>query len=349
MRAMALLAGIVFTTALQGQGTAVVSGVVRDEVGNAIGATLVVIDPDSLMLRTRTDASGRFRIPGVPIGRFEVRVVRIGFRPHSRMIDVAGRELDITVELSSVPVPLDTVAVRASRPGLYGVVVTRGIALLPHEPRPLRGARIEVLNEPHSTTAGVDGRFAMPRLGGGGHSVVVSMDGYGSRLLPVFVPPDAGVEITVVLDSTYADYQRADDDQVRGVSWRMRRATNPSAFVPLQEIDQEAKHLRDALRYSYSLLSRGLIITGGCIYLNGKPRPELALTDIPPEGIIGIEVYPPNTLLEGDRLAPVNPGTPCGGVTGGPWGTIGIGRGRAGRIPMRERGNRGNVIVIWTR
>lgn len=39
----------------------------------------MVIDPDSLSLRTRTDVEGRYRIT-VPRGRFEVRVVRIGLQ-----------------------------------------------------------------------------------------------------------------------------------------------------------------------------------------------------------------------------------------------------------------------------
>lgn len=54
------------------------SGSVRDEVGRPIRDALIVVDPDSLSLRARTDAEGRFRIGNVPSGRFEVRVVRIG-------------------------------------------------------------------------------------------------------------------------------------------------------------------------------------------------------------------------------------------------------------------------------
>lgn len=81
-------------------------------------------------------------------------------------------------------------------------------------------------------------------------------------MIPVTIPSDGGVEITVTLDSLYAEYQRRDDDQKRGISWRMRRAISPAAFVPLHEIDTEQKNLKDAIRYSYSLLSRGLIIPG---------------------------------------------------------------------------------------
>src|SRR5688500_9617196 len=83
IRAVALLVGvIVATSALQAQGTTIVSGVVRDDGGAPVREALVVIDPDSLRLRGRTGVDGRFRIPGVPKGRYEVRVVRIGYRPH---------------------------------------------------------------------------------------------------------------------------------------------------------------------------------------------------------------------------------------------------------------------------
>jgi hypothetical protein len=352
MRAFALLLGIVVTTGtlpLHAQGPAVVSGVVRDESGAPVREALVVIDPDSLSLRARTDTTGRFRIAGVPTGTYEVRVVRIGFRPHSQMIDVVGRELEIAIELGSAPIPLDTVAVRASRPGLYGLVITRGISLLPHEPHALRGARVEALSQPHTANTGPDGRFSMPQLGAGAYAVLVTLNGYATRMVPVTVPPDGGVDITVTLDSLYADYQRWDEDQKRGISWRVRRATSPAAFVPLHELDLEAKDLRDGLRYSYSLLSRGLRITTGCIYLNGQPRTEVALQDIDPKDVEALEVYVPGTLEVPDRLPPFPTGTPCEALWGTSVSATSASRGISARVPIRSRGNKDTVIVIWTR
>lgn len=140
-RTLALLLGIIFTSAtLYAQGPAVVSGVVRDENNVPVREALIVVDPDSLSLRTRTGSDGSYRIT-VPSGRYEVRVVRIGFKPQSHTITVSGQPVELNIVLQTIAIPLDTVAVRAARPGLYGVVVTRGISLLPHEPRALRGAR----------------------------------------------------------------------------------------------------------------------------------------------------------------------------------------------------------------
>lgn len=350
MRSFALLLGIFLTTsAVHAQGPAVVSGVVRDETGAPIREALVVIDPDSLSLRARTDTVGRFRITSVPAGRYEVRVVRIGYRPRSLTIDVADRELDIAIQLQGIPIPLDTVAVRASRPGLYGLVFTRGISLLPHEPRILRGARVEAVNSPHNVRTGADGRFSMPQLPVGAHAVLVTLEGFVTRIVPVTIPFDGGVEITVTLDSLYAEYQRWDEDQVRGISWRARRAISPAAFVPLHEIDLDAKDLRDGLRYSHSLLSRGLVIPGGCIYWNGKPRTELALQDIDPKDVESVEIYPPGTLEDPGGLPPFPRLTPCEGLWAAPISTRQAGRGGTPRRPVRDRGNTLIAIVIWTR
>ena len=351
MRAIAWVLGtVLITSAVQAQGPALVSGVVRDENGAPVREVLVVIDPDSLSFRTRTGTDGRYRLT-VPTGRYEVRFVRIGFRPQSRTIDVTGPSVQFDVTMQSIAIPLDTVAVRATRPGLYGLVVTRGIALLPREPTALRGARIEALNTPYNVTTGGDGRFSMPQLPPGSHAVRVNLDGYVTRMVPVTIPYDGGVEIVVTLDSLYAAYQKRDEEQKRGISWRIRRATSPAAFVPLHEIDMEARNLRDAIRYSHSLLSRGLIIPGGCIYLNGEPRTEVALTDIDPRDVEALEVYVPGTLQDNDRLPPFPVATPCERL----WGSSAAPRagsrmsGTPPRVSMRNRGNTLIAIVIWTR
>ncbi len=352
MRAVALLGIVLTSTALHAQGPAIVSGVVRDENGSPIREALVVIDPDSLSLRARTGVDGRYRITAVPNGRYEVRAVRIGFSPVTRTIDVTGREVELDLEMRAVPIPLDTVAVRVSRPGLYGLVVTRGIALLPHEPRPLRGALIEVINSPHQTRSGADGRFSIPQLAIGSHAIMVTRDHYAPRMVPVTVPPEGGVDITFTLDSMYAEYQFKDADRVRDISRRVRRATSPFTFVPAHEIDPEAPNLRDALRYANSVLSRGVILQNApaCIFVDGIIRPDLRLHDIPPIDIEGIEIYPPGTLQVEYGVVRGNVATPCGGVEEGSLfssGTRGPGS-FSKRTLVRTRGNGSLLVMIWT-
>jgi len=358
-----LMATVLMSTALNAQGTAVVSGIVRDEGGGPIREALVSIDPDSLSLRVRTGADGRYRIT-VPTGRYEVRVVRIGFKPQSHTIDITAPSTELNIVLQSIAIRLDTIVVSASRPGLYGLVVTRGMALLPHDPRPLPGARIEAVNTPHNVSTGQDGRFSMPQLPGGAHGVMVSLDGYVTRLVPISILPDGGAEMTVVLDSLYAEYQRIDEDQVRGIMWRTRRAISPATFIPQHEIDPEAKNLRDGIRFSNSLLSRGTVIRSGsgaahdtiCVYVDGKARPDVFLQDIDPKDVEALEVYPPGTLNDRDRLPLFQPQTDCQNL----WGTAppeadarGQPRRRAvatpRRTPRRSLGNTILMVVVWTR
>jgi hypothetical protein len=333
----------------EAQGSRTVSGTVRDEVGRPLPQVLVVVDPDSLSLRARTDAEGRFRITSVPTGRFEVRIVRIGYRPQSRMIAVGEQDVTFEVQLQSVPLPLDTVAVRVARRGLYGTVVTRGIALLPHEPRPLNGATVEVVSEPHRTRSAADGSFSLPELGEGAHMLMVTLDRYAIRMIPVTIPADGGITVSIVLDSSYAAYQQRDDMQMRLMGIRVRRATSPSTFLSPHELDLDATELRAALRYSPSLLSSGVRVEGyPCIFLNGKYSPEIQITDINPFDVVGIEVYPSGTVPSLDGLVPPQLGTPCDPLLR-LFPNEEVGRGRGQRVPVRARSNDRAVLVVWTR
>lgn len=281
--------------------------------------------------------------------------MRIGFRPHIQTVDFAGTSVSVDVVLRTVPLPLDTVAVRVARLGLHGQVVTRGMALLPHEPRPLRGAIVEVLKEPYRATSGTDGRFSIGQLGEGAHGIVVRLDRFASRMVMVYVPPDGGVDVTIVLDSVVADYQRKDDAVLRSIGRRLRAAPNPAAFVTAIELSgPDGATLEQALRVAPSTLSRGLVVRNDitCLYVNGQPRPGLTAADVLAAEVQSVEVYgAPGSAapVPLDDVPAWNSNTFCGsgsrpGVMAAP-----TDRPSGERAPRTSNGdNIARVLLIWT-
>jgi len=338
--------------AAQTPATGMVTGTVRDELGRPVREALVIIDAETTPMRTRTSVDGRFRIADVPVGGHELQVVRIGFRPHRSRITVTASGFSVDITIEHAPTLLDTIAVRVSRSGIHGSVVTRGISLLPHEPRPLRGAIVEVLNHPYRTTTTADGRFSFSEITEGAYSLLVRIDRYQSRIVPAYVPPDGGVELSVVLDSTIADWQRREDMELRGISERLRDANNPSAFVSAAELAvPEGTTLKDALRDAPSTLSRGLLLKDDvtCIYVDGEPRPRMTAADVLAEDVHAVEIY--GIDGRGGTQAPIKPwltGTFCG--TGTRQGPLDRGELPPGVRPSRrEMDFVARVVVIWTK
>lgn len=350
-----LLVGLAAPPVLAQDSIAVVTGTVRDEFGRPVREALVVLDAETAPMRARTAEDGRFRIDGVPIGSHGLQAVRIGYRPHRARIDVPRGGLDIAITLEAAPMLLDTIAVRVQRSGVHGTVSTHGIALLPHAPRPLRGATVEVLDTPWRTTTDAEGRFAIGSLGEGAYSLLVRIDRYQSRIVSAYVPADGGIDLTIVLDSTIADWQRREDMELREISRRIREALNPSAFVSAAELaGPEGLTLRDALRDAPSTLSRGLVVKDDvtCVYVNGEPRPGMTVGDILADEVHAVEVY--GITARGGTQVPVRRwqmGTFCGtGTRQGPlWRPPRDDLPRGVRPALRDLDNVARVVVIWTR
>ena len=335
--------------------TGFVSGTVRDEIGRPVRDALVVLDAETTPMRQRTTEDGRFRIDRVPVGGHELQVVRIGFRPHRSRISVTEAGIDVAITIEVAPMLLDTIAVRVSRTGIHGLVTTRGISLLPHEPRPLRNATVEVLNTPYRATTTADGRFTMGDIGEGAYSLLVRIDRYRSRIVSAYVPREGGLDMNIVLDSTISDWQRREDMEMREISRRLREALNPSAFVSAVElVGPEGMTLKDALRAAPSTLSRGLLVKDDvtCVFVNGNPKPGMTTGDILAEDVHAVEVY--GLDGRGKTQAPIVPwlmGTFCGtGTRQGPYWKPSMGEGPRGyRIPAREADNLARVVVVWTK
>jgi hypothetical protein len=96
------MACLLFVTALgptaSAQTTATVSGTIRDQSGGVLpGVTVTVTNTSTNLVRSNvTGVEGRYAIPSLPPGRYELRAELTGFKPHVQ------RDLDLTVGESLV-------------------------------------------------------------------------------------------------------------------------------------------------------------------------------------------------------------------------------------------------------
>jgi outer membrane receptor for ferrienterochelin and colicins len=94
---------------------AITGTVIDRESGSGVGGAVVLLE--GTLLSGRTDEAGRFRLSGVPPGRYTLKVLAIGFTSDSvpALILAAGEQRDVTLRLQSAPVGLDDIVVTASR------------------------------------------------------------------------------------------------------------------------------------------------------------------------------------------------------------------------------------------
>jgi len=123
------------------QVSATLSGVVTDQTGAAIsGATISVENLDTRAVRTvATDASGRYSVLGLSLGRFELRAKKEGFAEEKRTgIDlVVGQDatVDITLQIGAVSQQIvvegDAPLVSTTTADVSGLVGERQVKDLP--------------------------------------------------------------------------------------------------------------------------------------------------------------------------------------------------------------------------
>jgi iron complex outermembrane receptor protein len=116
-RLCAFVAAIVGMTAILpsiavaqgGQVTGTVTGSNNQPIA---GAQVAIVNTG---FRAVTDASGKYSIAGVPAGRYELRVVRLGETPRTVLIDVTSASIVADVQLTRVATDLGGVTVSATR------------------------------------------------------------------------------------------------------------------------------------------------------------------------------------------------------------------------------------------
>jgi len=127
--------------AMYGQATGSFSGTVLDKSGSSVsGATVTATSQGTGLARdVKTDSTGHYLIPLLPVGTYTVRVDFANFQSaesKNLKLDVdQARELDFTLApatvVSAVTVTGDAVAVETANPSLGQVITSQQVAQLP--------------------------------------------------------------------------------------------------------------------------------------------------------------------------------------------------------------------------
>ncbi len=289
MRWLVALALAMAPALVAAQTPGVLSGVVRETAGGRpLGNALIVLDPLGATRNVRADSTGRFRFTRVSSGRHELRTVWIGYVADSQTVTMVREGLDIVIELRPLPFQLDTVPIVATRSGIYGTVISRKGFV------PLGRATVRILGARASDTTAAAGQFNFPQVREGAYVVRVLRDGFRSWTRSVVVPHKGGIELAAVLDTVSSKGTKTLESLWRDFDRRQEeRSINNSAMVPRQELaGHESQSLGDALRYSVSFLSRGLVLDEtACVFVDGVARPMVDAWDFRASDVELVEVY----------------------------------------------------------
>lgn len=269
-----------------GQGVATVTGLVSNESGRRLEHALVTLDPDGANRQARTDAEGRYSFIGVAAGTHTLRVAWVGFAPETRTVNVTPGTVTVDFTLRRLTV-LDTVAVQATRTGIYGTVISKDSLL------PVPGAVVEVIGARKSAATDSSGGFSFPEIQGGSYIVRVKHPWFESRNFTAVVPVKGGTGLDVVVERGRISRDQHMEMLYREMDSRLAfRGTN-TAFVTREELrGREAMSLDKALAFAPDFAKKSLYVTSDvCLYVDGVARPGATIQDFKVEEIEAIELY----------------------------------------------------------
>ena len=318
-RAITALVLILCVRSLGAQVT--VRGTVSNESGRPLEQSQVTLDPQGANRQVRTDSEGRFTFLGVPPGQHVVRVMRVGFSPESKQVDVANANVTVEFTLRRVQV-LDTVAVVARRTGLFGSVISSDSLL------PVPGARIEIIGARKADSTNSSGTFNFPDLKAGSYVVRVKHPFFDSRNFGVVVPVDGGTELDIVVERGRVSRDQHMEMFYREMDSRLAFRGVNSAFVTREELKGREKMTLDAaVQFAPEFARKALMImSDACVFVDGVARPGATLRDFAAEDIESVEFYgavwrnilnsPTRTATQMDPTGSLQdrwpPRTPCG-------------------------------------
>ena len=290
----------------------IVRGTVRDSAtGQELSGALIELVGASGRTVGRSDQRGTFQFSRVADGRYRLSVRLIGFAEAMRDVDVTGRDVSLSIALTSTTQRLDTVRVRAAVTAVYGVVGTSAGL------HPVADAAIQVIGSQQRGTSDSSGKFFVSLQKGGSYFVRVHHAGFADQFFPVNVPSDHAVETFVLLDSgsVATGSQMMWDEFDERLRWQGQGAS----IVSGEEITRNGGSSGDAIRGSSSFVRKGLVLGPTvCLFVNGVPKPGWGFDGIPPEQIATVELYT-TTGDETHTLAQEWPhGAQCGRTGGVP-------------------------------
>ncbi len=288
MRSVVLLGfSLALASLATAQGARTARGVVRDSAsGTPLGGALVEFRSSAERRVDRTDEEGGFRIAGLPAGRYQLSVVRIGFREWRGEIEISARDGFLAVAMTAVPQRLDAFRVRGDISAIYGMVGSLPDLL------PVTGVRVQVIGANTTQVTDSTGGFFIPVDPPGLYMVRMTREGYAERMLTIDVPRGRAVDASRLLDPGPSPAKGL-DGLYKDLDRRIRlRSGSSSALVPGSEIRRAGTSLIDALRASPTFNTRGFRFSDStCVFVNGMPRPGVTPDAFLPEEIESVEVY----------------------------------------------------------
>lgn len=201
-----------------------IRGVVRDTTGAPIAGAEVIVGRRT----TSTSAAGNFILDSISPGRHTVTIRNVGMLPVREVIQVPiGGLTGLDYRLRPAGVVLQTIEVRAERPGIYGTIV-----LLGNQPAP--GARVQLVGQDGRVAmADSSGRFAFQGLRQGSYLVWVTHPGYAERRISVMLARNEGRELAISLLPSTRVVSRGNIEAMEDLSKRL------SFGLPNQRVTRE--------------------------------------------------------------------------------------------------------------
>jgi hypothetical protein len=263
-----------------------VRGAVRDSAtGLPMTGALIELRSEGIVRTNRTDDDGSYRFTLLPAGAYHISVLRIGYTEHAADFTLR-RDTTIRVAMLPAAVRLSEFLVYAETTAVYGAV-----GAYPDFDA-VRGARIQIIGAHREAKTDSVGRFFVALPNPGKYLVRVVADGFADQIFTAEIPRGKAVEASQLLEPGPSSAARAFDFRYADMDLRLSTRGLFASLVSGSEIRKAGGSTLNAVERSEAFYSRGMRMADTtCVFVNGLPRPGMALEAIRPEEIEAVELY----------------------------------------------------------